>query len=255
MEQTASMLEAGLDLAELRCVVAGSLPADMAALPGAVLMSPLSVVRPCPVYLMGLNPGGNPAKVTRSITDAVPPREGASSYTHECWNPFCGLHCEHLRDDGLLPEHLVDHQTRVGDLARLLGYSGPADMPSANLVFARSEDWAQLKASTGWESGVWANACWPVHQHLLGIVRPRVIISLGYGLETSPLGFIKWMMPRAMSELRDIRDGTRRWGRVAECRIDTPTGPLATTVVGIPHPSRHPSPTCVVDALQALLAS
>lgn len=244
-----------MDFADLRRVVAESMPADMAALPGSVLLSPLSAVRRSSTYLMGLNPGGDPAKVTRCIADTEPPSDGTSSYTHECWDPKCSSDCEHLRDDGLLPEHLANHQARVGDLARLLGYSGPADMPSANLVFARSADWAKLKASTGWEPGAWVKACWPVHQHLLGIVRPRVIISLGYGLESSPIGFIQWMMPRSMSKLRDITDGTRRWGRAAGCCIDTPSGSLDATIIGIPHPSWHDMPPCVADALQAALVA
>ena len=147
---------------ELETIVRSIIPEEMYKKPGAVLYSGINTIKPFPFYLMGFNPGGSPSMSdnSKSIIDSLAPPDGSSAYTDECW--------PHNR-----------YQRGVIQLARALGIP-PAELPSSNAIFARSSCVKVLKVETGFDAATWWKYCWPVHQHLLAIVRPKIIITVGY---------------------------------------------------------------------------
>ena len=66
---------------------------------GAVLYSGLASVRPGPVYLMGINPGGEEGTpdLKAAIASRLAAPFGTNSYADECWacpTPYTCVHCE-----------------------------------------------------------------------------------------------------------------------------------------------------------------
>lgn len=148
---------------ELRQLVAMHLdrPGDISPWseqPGAVLYSGLSSLRPGPFYLLGINPGGEGGK---AIRDNLCAHDGTNNFADEDW--------------GAGTDERTRFQKRVCDLMDALGIA-PADIPSTNLVFARSPKLADLA-----DAGAWLQRCWPVHQAFLRNVRPAWIVMLGFG--------------------------------------------------------------------------
>jgi hypothetical protein len=114
---------------------------------------------PGPIYLLGLNPGGDPedpllSKLTiaKSLTDL--PTTETNSYLDTTWI-----------GRGLL-------QGRVIWLLEALGLDA-RDVAASNLSFVRSPD-----AKTG-RIRFFADTCWPVHEQILEIVRPRLVLTYG----------------------------------------------------------------------------
>lgn len=204
---------------------------------GSVLYTPLSAVKPGPIYLMGMNPGGDPSAIPCAIIDSVAPLEGISGYTHECWRKNCkeAQPCSHLADGKVRPEYRVKHQTFIERVAEAIDIP-LLEIPACNAVFARSESVSRFVEQTGYRFSDWWRACWPVHQHLLSIVRPRVIITLGCGEATSPFGLLRTeagaVSPRQVGEVG------KRGGRIFDGKLPIGIGvELPVSVVGIPHPS------------------
>ena len=121
---------------------------------------------PCPLYILGLNPGGDPVIQKRETvewhTRKVLEEKPAvwSEYTDESW-------------DGSPPgRHGM--QPRVTHLLSRLGLH-PGKVPASNLIFLRS----------GRESGIadqiepLTKLCWPFHQTVIKHVEPRVILCFG----------------------------------------------------------------------------
>jgi hypothetical protein len=143
-----------------------SMPADVLDASGAVFYS----ARPAfdghrPIYILGLNPGGNPemqaqSTVRRNFENWERQTEPYSSYVDEMWEgTVAGGH-------GMQPRmrHLAD---KVGiDLRQT---------PASNVVFVRSATEAKLEA----KKSRLLDACWPVHEAVIESLGSRVIICLG----------------------------------------------------------------------------
>lgn len=117
----------------------------------------------------------------------------------------------------------------------------PWELVTVNAVFGRSTRIGSLLAETDISLPDWWNACWPVHSKILSIVRPRVILTLGYGDKTSAFGLLRrqagW--PRTTDAGLGRKDGRKFQTSI---RLEDGTQ-ISPTVVGIPHPSyRPPSP-------------
>ena len=237
---------------ELADVVRHSMSEEMFRKPGAVLFSGLATVKPSRFYIMGLNPGGSSKMMAGSIIDTLPPPDETSAYTHQCWKKECGDNssCEHVTGRRLADADLVRHQKNMICLTRLLGYDAPGEIPSANAIFARSQSLATLKNESGFSEWDWWKACWPVHQYLLELIQPSVIISLGYGANTSPLGFLAHQLCAHSS--RKIGDANRRGGKQIDCSIRLTTSTIDVHVIGVPHPSYHAPGPQLSNILQML---
>lgn len=231
---------AGLTPEDIKCVLERALGSQMSRCSGGVLLSGVDTLRPGSAYIMGLNPGGNPAApgYERSIFESIHDRSNFSCYTDECWQPKCAGpedQCQHLNGRKVKPEFLVKHQRNAIAIAAALGLD-IAKFFSANAVFARSTRLATLKEQTGHDLQEWWSACWKVHQEFLAVVRPKLIISLGYGTNSSAFGLL-WR-EATQPAYRRVGELSRRGGWAFDAEFPLSNGSkLTTTVIGVPHPS------------------
>jgi hypothetical protein len=231
-------------LADLRGIVLTRMPEHFYRKPGAVLASSASTLTPAHAYIMGINPGGDPRRITTPIIDLLAPIDGTSAYTHDCWQPNCDdpEKCSHIGPNGaVLSDSLVKHQKNMIALAEALGAT-PSTILSANAIFGRSSRIGRLRDESGHSIKEWWEVCWPVHQEMLSIVRPKIIVTLGYGVASSAFGLLHAQAGRPT--WRPFDDEGPRGGWIFEACLSLPAkGTLETSVIGVPHPSYHaPSP-------------
>lgn len=151
------------DVAELVRVAQAAL-ATVGDRSGKILYSAARTIRPCPLYTLGLNPGGHPDSLQSShysISDALLrlPDKCSNDYVDEVW--------EGAKAPGTRPI-----QKRMRWLCARLGQP-IEEVCAANLIFLRSRD----SAGSGFPET--ADLCWPVHEAILRIVRPRLILTHG----------------------------------------------------------------------------
>lgn len=119
-----------------------------------------------PLYLLGLNPGGDPvAQATEtigaSLEEARKRREDHwSAYADECWRGR--------------PAGTATMQPRVLHLLKSVGLD-PRRVPASNVVFVRSARESALAA----EKSALLAACWPLHEEVLRALRVRVVACMG----------------------------------------------------------------------------
>ena len=119
-----------------------------------------------PLYLLGINPGGDPASESgtiRSHTFQVLRQfpDDWSAYRDESWKG------KPPGTRGMAPRVL--HVLRQLDL-------NPGLVPASNLVFARSRREGDISSDKMHEL---ADACWPFHDRVIRAIRPRAILCLG----------------------------------------------------------------------------
>lgn len=120
---------------------------------------------PAPLYLLGLNPGGNPDRqaaetVAVDIEQFRTSRDVWSAYGDQCWEGrTAGTH-------GMQPRVLL--------MLKQLGLD-PRRVPASNVVFVRSRDEQALEA----EKQALLAACWPVHAAVISSLNVRAIVCFG----------------------------------------------------------------------------
>jgi hypothetical protein len=121
-------------------------------------------------YLMGLNPGGDPSEDTigASLEKWEEYRPDWSAYIHDHWTKTLGN------------EGNAQHQRNVRYLCEEVLNESSTNMFSANAVFLRSQNFSKLEIS-----GEFLSQCWKLHVRFLREVKPRVLICLGNGPESS----------------------------------------------------------------------
>ena len=239
--------------AELRDRIRATMPEDMHERPGCVLLSGIRTIRPGDFYVMGFNPGGDPGAIPSPITELIAMPTGRSAYTDQCWRAGCPeFNCDHFDAEGRIAERdLVIHQRRMMALLRdTLGVQ-PAEVPVTNAIFARSASAAELKAQTGHSRAEWWGACWPIHQHLLSEVRPRAIISLGFGATTSAFGLLHARAGRPAWQVVGEEGSTGGWAFDAALPL-LDGDILHTRIIGIPHPSWYAPGPLLMTELRAI---
>ena len=117
------------------------------------------------LYILGLNPGGDPAKQASETVDwhtSKVLREKSdtwSEYSDESWEGKCpGKH---------------SMQPRILHLLKHLDME-PGEVPSSNIVFERSRGVSDL---SNWRQ--LAEVCWPFHCEVINRLQPRIILCLG----------------------------------------------------------------------------
>lgn len=128
---------------------------------GAVLYAGASTLRPGPVYLVGLNPGGSEGPSLRSSIAAS--RREHNAYLDEEWAP--GGHWQ--------PKGQATLQRRIQGLCARMGLDTRA-VPASNLVFTRS---SRLNKHLGFEEAL--RLCRPVHEIFVSAVQPRFLMTFG----------------------------------------------------------------------------
>lgn len=129
--------------------------------PGAVLYSGTQTLKQGPVYLMGLNPGGNENSTLRDSIAAS--RRQHNAYLDERWAPRGQLQ----------PKGQSTLQRRIQDLCSHLGYH-TRDVPASNLVFTRS-----TRIEKHLDFGAATALCLPVHKIFLNAIRPDFLMTFG----------------------------------------------------------------------------
>jgi hypothetical protein len=128
---------------------------------GAVLYAGASTLRPGPVYLVGLNPGGSEGASLRNSIDAS--RREHNAYLDEQWAP--GGH--------LQPVGQATLQRRIQHLCTRMGLE-TRKVPASNLVFTRS---SRLNKHLGFEEAL--KLCRPVHEIFVEAIKPSFLMTFG----------------------------------------------------------------------------
>lgn len=138
---------------------------------GRVLYSAAETLRPSPLYLLGLNPGGNPTVQTETVGESLAslPTRQENAYLDESWKGK--------------PNGRSVLQLRVQWLLQQLGFA-IRDVCASNLIFTRSVD----ATDSGYPQT--ASLCWPIHEQILRIVQPRLIVVFGNS-DISPFQFLR----------------------------------------------------------------
>jgi len=192
----------------------------LADTPGKLLYSGVGTLSPDRLYVLGYNPGGDPdaesdsprvhlAKLARMSPDW-------NEYVDGAWRPGGRVYAP-----GDAPM-----QKRVRHLLTGLGLTVPA-VCASNVIFARS------RVSSGLSNQAQlAERCWPVHQFILGHVRPAGILSIGGG---SVFDFIS-SHGRLLSAPERFQAGHATWECLA-ARVQLGTQNMA--IVSVPHLARY----------------
>ncbi len=177
---------------------------------GSILYSAANTLRPGSIYLLGLNPGGDPTKhqTVRQTLETLPSRV-TNAYLDERW--------ERRQHPGQAPL-----QRRVQWLTHQLGLD-LRKVCAANLIFVRSRD----DAGSGYPE--LADVCWPIHVAILKLVQPKLIIAFGNSA-VSPYAYLRRRLHGSTEET--FPSGHGSW----PCRLFRSAD---IRVVGLPHLSRY----------------
>ena len=178
---------------------------------------------PSKLYILGLNPGGEPEKY---------PRETVRAHTCKVFHApdyWCAFTDEVWGVDGSRPRHTMQRN--------VLHLLGKLDLdcrkvPASNLVFARSQSADKISKS---ELRSPANACWPFHRTIIQQLGVQVILCLGQDAARGTSACLEADNPSlGKFEKKDefVEDG----GQKQVSRAYRSNG--SVTVVKLPHPSR-----------------
>lgn len=187
------------------------LPALLLDESGCVLFSSCSTVKPGDLYVLGLNPGGPKSLGTiRQDLEQLPARPDG-------WNIY-------LDDPEHMCKKLADRMTWLLEVG--LG-SKPRNVCISNLIFRRTKNSSEV------EYPDWADECWAVHELLLQIIQPKVILVYGTS-KRSPYDYLKQkaLENRSYDYVGDCEAGHGTW-RCRAFRMELCGAVRA--VVGIPH--------------------
>jgi hypothetical protein len=168
---------------------------------GKILYSSARTLRRGSLYILGFNPGGDPAGSDPShytVLEALRrlPEKTDNDYVDEVWQGATAPGGRPL-------------QKRMRWLCDQIGQ--PIEtVCAANLIFVRS----RTAADAGYPTT--ADICWPVHQAILAVVQPQLMLTYGSqvyqyilarsrvlpnGVESIPSGHGTWVFRRATIEL------------------------------------------------------
>lgn len=125
------------------------------------------------------------------------------------------------------PRGAAPLQRRLQWLVVKLGYN-LREVCASNLIFARSRG----EAGSGYPE--YARICWPVHDRILHIVQPKIILVFGNGAN-SPFEFLLQNSMR-LSPVDSIYSGHSPWYCKA---FRAEIAGQSVVVVGLPHLSRY----------------
>ncbi len=197
------------------------IPRHLVSKSGSVFYSgPKAFEAACPLYLLGLNPGGDPdLQHTETIqwhtSKVLNGPDDWSEYRDESW---AGL-----------PPGTCGMQPRVLHLIQSSGLS-PGSVPASNLVFVRSQREAGIKDSFN----ELADSCWPFHQAVLNYIGPKVIVCFGktagayvrhrLNAQTLVAEMVEQNLRRWQSRLFSNSSGINIFGRYTSehCGLDPP---------------------------------
>ncbi|MFA5941847.1 MAG: hypothetical protein WC809_21060 [Sinimarinibacterium sp.] len=222
------------------------MPGSFANLPGEIFSSGLSALTPGDFYLAGLNPMAGSRYPTLRDHIADWRLDSFSAFLHQCWNKTCwnvdcyglqhSLQCTHERgtDRHQMAVRRLMERARPGfDLARLF---------ATNAVFARSASASSFQKENGLSMAQAFDVCWPLHKYFLSIVRPSIILCLGYQQGGSAYSlFSRKAAGGLVTPVSSFTAGRKFPSfKSTEMTFDINGGRLSCLIVGIRHPSYVP---------------
>ena len=180
----------------------GLVPPDLRDVSGHLLYTGRDAwTDPSPLYLMGVNPGGDPDVIRETVTSSterILRREAAnwSAYRDDRWTHPSG----DTRPPGTAPM-----QQNVLHMLSTLGLD-PGTVPASNLVFVRSRAEGDIPRQ---QMRALAEACWPFHRGVIDRL----------GIRGKPLLSNELMQPQDRGsfggiwpDVQDLRGGALREG-------------------------------------------
>jgi hypothetical protein len=197
---------------------------------GTILYSSCETLKPGDYYFLGVNPGGSPEETKETIQStleelgALTKAAYENAYLDQCWcgKEGCAGCCRPL-------------QKRFRFLFKDVLEVDPRVVCATNLIFQRSRS---ERDAGGWEL---AKTCWPVHDVILKIVQPRVIITFG----RLPFEFIRERLSGTHPTAERSGHGNWQW---RSSKLET-----GQVLIGLPHLSRYAPQTKVNEDVRKLL--
>jgi hypothetical protein len=157
---------------------------------GEVIYSSHETIKKGDVYLLGLNPGGNGQQhpelgnwyTIRTHLQRMLVRT-ENSYFDEKWKNEVS---DYPKGDAPL-------QKRVKQLLTGIGIEDPKTVCSSNIIFKTSQNTNDLCFGL-------AGLCWPVHEAILSIIQPKLILTFGIS-QISAYAFLKSLLHKNGPEL------------------------------------------------------
>ena len=185
-----------------------------------------------PLYVLGLNPGGNPRKLKKVTVE----RHTNKLLTSEPddWSAY--------RDETWDTSKRSAMQLRMLHLLERINLS-PGSVPASNVVFLRSSREAQIRS----HFRSLADSCWPFHQNVIERLQPKVVLCFG----KTAGGYVRAKLGASKQVDKFVEDNNRKWCSRSFCN------PLGVTVIEATHPAiadwRNPAtdPTRLVEAALA----
>ena len=189
-------------------------------IPGETLYSSLSTLKKGDIYLMGTNPGGSDNYLLSEDLEKLKTKT-TNGYIDEVWKTGRG---KAKAGEGFL-------QKRVQNLISEIGYD-LKNVCASNLIFTKSKNLKTL----GYRFKDIADKCWNVHEEILKIVKPKIIIVFGNGESNSPYSYLKKKYNIKKDEIDSIKNYYKYYAKSFTFELNG----RKTYVVGLPHLSRFP---------------
>lgn len=143
---------------------------DLLQSPGKILYSSHETLKSGDIYFLGFNPGGREGpELEKSIKNMLTSTH--NSYLDESWD----------NGNGSWRPGNAPLQKRVIWLFESLSLN-PKEVCASNLIFLQSRKADDISFTL-------AKKCWPVHEAIIDIVKPKIIITFGNS-QTSPYGYL-----------------------------------------------------------------
>lgn len=192
----------------------------LADTPGRLLYSGIGTLAPGQLYMLGYNPGGDPAAESDSARDHLLKLQSRSVYWNEYvdgqWRPG-GRLCR----PGEAPMQL-----RVRQLLRAIGLP-VRTVCASNLILVRSRHAADLAGATGL-----ADRCWTIHDYIIRLVRPKAILAIGGRKVFDGLA----SRGRLLASPQNIKAGHADWSCISAQLL---LGTQVVRLVAVPHLARY----------------
>jgi hypothetical protein len=173
-------------------------------------------VKDAPLYILGLNPGGEEGDtVDISLGAFASQKEDYSAYAEEPWPDE-----PHIKPGTSRMQRSVCHMLTNLKLE-------PYQVPASNVIFLSSRNEKALK-----DKSSLLNQCWPVHQAVIDTLRVRTILCFGKAAGN----FVCKKLGANIEIDHYTETNNRRWTSRAHSMSDNPTSD-DLVVVTVTHPS------------------